>query len=64
MDKHIGSVVRGSLGAVALHSSQHEELDVTAQIELHRWEDDGGAMVTQARCSLPVVADCEHLQAA
>ena len=45
-------------------SLQDDEMNVTAQIQLDRWEDDGGAIGSHAPCSPARVADFHNAAAA
>jgi hypothetical protein len=68
MDQHITSGVRRPGKHVAhrdkVRPLKHEELDMTACVDTQRWEDDGGAIVTEGWCSPALVADHHHAQAA
>ena len=47
-----------------VHSSQHDRLDIASQIEIQRWEDDGGAIVTGGRRTPALAANYEHARVA
>lgn len=62
MDQHLASVTRRPRRVLALcdrsgcvdlestvQSSEHDQLDIASQIEIQRWEDDGGAIFTDGR---------------
>ena len=77
MDQHLASVTRRPRRVLALcdrsgyvdlkstvHSSEHDQLDIASQLELQRWEDDGGAIVTDGRRATALAAHYEHARAA
>ena len=77
MDQHLASVTRRSQRVDALcdrsacidlektvHASQHDQLGIESQIEIQRWEDDGGAIVTVGRHAPALAAHNKHALAA
>jgi hypothetical protein len=77
MDQHLASVTRRPRRVLALcdpsgcvdlentvHSSEYDQLDIASQIEIQRWEDDGGAIVIDARRAPALAARNEHARAA
>jgi hypothetical protein len=47
-----------------VHSLTHDQLDRAAQVEIQRWEDDGGAIVTDGRRVPALAAHNAHARAA
>jgi hypothetical protein len=47
-----------------VHLSEHYQLDMAFQIELQRWDDDGGAIVSDSRCALAQASHHENTWAA
>ena len=77
MDQHLASATRRPRRVLApcdrsgwvdldrtVHSSEHDTLDIASQIEIERWEDDGGAIVTGGRPTPALAANYEHARAA
>jgi hypothetical protein len=77
MDQHLASVTRRPRRVLALgdrsgcvdpentvRASEHDSLGIASQIEIQRWEDDGGAIVTVGRHAPALAAHNEHARAA
>ncbi len=77
MDQHFASVFRRPRTVVpfrdesgrvdpecTVYLSEHDHLDMALQIELQRWEDDGGAIATDSRGSPALAVYAEHAHAA
>ena len=55
-------LARDGPSAITLYSQ--DQPDTTADLEMHRWEDDGGAIVSECGSSLSHIALYQHVHAA
>lgn len=64
MQQHIASPGRRCWRPAPKSTPASEEEDVSSQFEVHRWEDDGGAIATKVQGSPLLLADYPPARAA